>query len=83
MQLEEYRQRMKEALVEAYKGTSFTSGKWKEEGLRARERDVIMVSRGKNKVSPLGRIEFALVKDVLMTSKGCRGSQVRALATGT
>lgn len=74
LQLEEYRGRMREALMEAYKGTSFTSGKWKEEGLRAKEGDVIMVSRGKNKVRPLGRIEFALVREV---SEDGRTLQVR------
>ena len=64
LELENYRTRMREALVEAYKGTNFTSAKWKTEGLKAKEGDFIMVSRGRNKIAALGKIEYGLVRSV-------------------
>ena len=64
VELEEHRERMKEALLEAYKATDFTRGKWRSEGLRAKVDDFIMVSRGRNKVKPLGKVEYGLVMAV-------------------
>jgi len=64
LQLEDYRERMREALVDSYKATQFTSSKWRSEGLTAKKGDVIMVSRGRSKIRPLGRIEYGLVMHV-------------------
>ena len=64
LELENYRTRMKEGLLEAYKASDFVSPKWKTEGLRAREEDFVMISRGKSKILPLGRIEYGVVKKV-------------------
>ena len=64
LQLEDYRSRMKEALLESYKQTNFTCGKWKSDGLMAKEGDFVMVSRGRNKVASLGKIEYGLIKKV-------------------
>ena len=55
---------MRDALMEAYKGTNFTSSKWKSERLRAQENDFVMICRGRRKISPLGKIEYGRVKKV-------------------
>ena len=50
--------------MDSYKATQFTSSKWRSEGLTAKKGDVIMVSRGRSKIRPLGRIEYGLVMHV-------------------
>ena len=64
LELQDYRSRMRKELVEACKATNFISGKWKTDGLMPKEGDFVLVSRGRNKVAGLGRIEYALIQKV-------------------
>ena len=58
---DEYRQRMRDELVKALQGGVFLPTKWKEAGLLPKVNDIVFVSRGANKVSKLGILEYGKV----------------------
>ena len=64
LELESYRSRMREALIQEYKTTNFVSGKWKSDKLMPQQGDFVMVSRGRSKVAALGKIEYGLIQQV-------------------
>ena len=64
LDLEEYRNRMESYFLDAMRRAQYLPPKWRKEKGRAKPGDVIMTSRGRNKVSPIGKTEFALVEGV-------------------
>ena len=76
--VQEYKTRMMETLIDGLKQLSFLPQKWKEEGAKARIGDFIMVSRGRSKMSPLGRVEFGLVEEVLDAGRNLKIKVARA-----
>ena len=64
LDLEEYRRRMESYFLDAMRRAQYLPPKWRKERGRAQPGDVIMTSRGRNKVSPIGKTEFALVESV-------------------
>jgi len=63
--IQEYKTRMVEILTDQLKQLNYLPQKWKIEGVSARIGDFIMVSRQRSKISPLGRVEFGIVEQVL------------------
>ena len=71
---------MIEALIDEMKKLSFLPQKWATEGPRAKIGDFIMVARQKSKINSLGKIEFALVKEIL---DGGRNLKIRVARADT
>ena len=55
---------MESYFLDAMRRAQYLPPKWRKEKGRAQPGDVIMVSRGRNKVAPIGRPEWALVERV-------------------
>ena len=64
LDLEQYRNRMESYFLDAMRRAQYLPPKWRKERGRAKPGDVIMVSRGRNKVTPIGKTEFAVVESV-------------------
>lgn len=78
--IQEYRTSMIEALTDEMKKLNFLPQKWATEGPRAKIGDFIMVARQKSKINSLGKIEFALVKEIL---DGGRNLKIRVARADT
>ena len=78
--LKDYRDRMNNLMRDYMINHKFLPTRWFEEGKEAKKADVIMISRGKQKLSPLGKLEYGLVKEV---SSDGRTLQVRVSRAGT
>ena len=61
---EEYVKRMKDEYLRMLQCGKYLPNKWKEEGLLPKIGDIIFISRGVNKVSKLGVLEYARVIDI-------------------
>ena len=58
---DEYRQRMRDEFVKALQGGVFLPTIWKEAGLLPKVNDIVFVSRGANKISKLGTLEYGKI----------------------
>ena len=76
--VQEYKTRMMESLIDGLRQLSFLPQKWKEQGAEAKIGDFIMVSRGRSRVNPLGRVEFGLVEEILDTGRNLKIKVSRA-----
>ena len=76
-QHEEYVKRMQDEYLKMLQSGKYLPNKWKQEGLLPKVNDIIFASRGVNKISKLGCLEYARVLGVsadkrLITALICR-----------
>ena len=76
--IQEYKTKMLDSLVDGLKQLNFLPQKWKQQEFSAKIGDFIMISRGKSKICPLGKVEFGIVEEILDDGRSLKVKVARA-----